>query len=184
MTYNYEHRQNYNPFDLFLLADTSTSFSSDVVGAARTADDTYFSDCSLNLWDIKYNFKDNDIFYMRDEYFNEAPFDFKHKRFQPVESGPKYYWLSYHDTDDIVKDLSILPGAKAYNNRLDATCDISDPLIFLVNSSAGVIMNTQIGNRAWDIMFSGTNTITDVHISNAAAIYVLGATSATPNIRM
>ena len=180
MTYHEEE----NPFDLFLLADTSTSFSSDVVGATHTADDTYFSDCSLNLWDIKYNFKDNNIFYMMDEYFNEAPFDFKHRKFQ--YNGQQYYWLSYHDTNDndVVKDLSILPGAKAYNNRLDATCDISDPLIFLVNSSAGVITNTQIGNRAWDIMFSGTNTIADVHISNAAAIYVLGATSATPNIRM
>ena len=77
MTYHEEE----NPFDLFLLADTSTSFSSDVVGATHTADDTYFSDCSLNLWDIKYNFKDNNIFYMMDEYFNEAPFDFKHRKF-------------------------------------------------------------------------------------------------------
>lgn len=182
MTYNYERRQDYYPFDLFLLADTSTSFSSDVVGATRTVGDTYFSDCNLNLWDIKYNFTDNDIFYMMDEYFNEAPFDFKHKRFQPQDPGPEYYWLSYYDTNDnnVIKDLSIVLGAKTYNNRLDATCDNNEPYIFLINSSNGQIMNTQVGENTWNVMFSGADIIGNIQLSNVQGVRVTYNSSSSP----
>ena len=82
-------------FDLILTPLSEKEFSSDVK-AVRDTYDPYFNDCDINAWELKYCL-DNDrarfawaddkngkgvIYYMKDEWGNEAPYDFKNIMFR------------------------------------------------------------------------------------------------------
>ena len=82
-------------FDLILTPLSEKEFSSDVK-PVRDTYDPYFNDCDINAWELKYCL-DNDrarfawadekngkgvIYYMKDEWGNEAPYDFKNIMFR------------------------------------------------------------------------------------------------------
>jgi hypothetical protein len=82
-------------FDIIVLA-LSESTLSETAWAGRHEGDTYFSNCKLEAWELKYCL-DNDttrfkwadstngrgvIYYMKDEWENEAPYDFKNIQFK------------------------------------------------------------------------------------------------------
>ena len=82
-------------FDLIVLA-TDVDTLNENAKAIKHEGDTYFADCNLDAWEIKYDL-DNDktkyawadetngkgvIFYMKDEWNNECPYDFKNIRFK------------------------------------------------------------------------------------------------------
>lgn len=97
-----------------------------VVTTDGNASDPYFENCKLNAWEVKYCL-DNDktrfwwasdtgtgvIYYMKDEYGNECPYDFKNIQFTrttdssvPVDGN--YFTFSWLDENSAIKDLSIL----------------------------------------------------------------------------
>ena len=82
-------------FDVIVLA-TDVDTLNENAKAIKHEDDTYFADCNLDAWEIKYDL-DNDrneyawadetngkgvIFYMKDEWNNECPYDFKNIQFK------------------------------------------------------------------------------------------------------
>ena len=82
-------------FDVIVRADDASHLNENAF-AARHEGDTYFANCKLEAWELKYCL-DNDtnrfawaddengtgvIFYMKDEWNNECPYDFKNIMFQ------------------------------------------------------------------------------------------------------
>ena len=79
-----------HPFDLILFANTTNRLNENAFAIQHEGDE-YFSDSKLNAWEIKYSLDNDDmrfefvdyengkgvIYYMKDEFNNEAPFDFK-----------------------------------------------------------------------------------------------------------
>lgn len=66
-------------FYLYLRATSNNEFAP-VAIAAKIEDDNYFDGQRLEDWEILYDISENRITYMKDEYGNEAPFDFKNKK--------------------------------------------------------------------------------------------------------
>ncbi len=95
----------HNGFDIIVTAD-STSVLNENARACLRNKDTYFQSCNLDAWEIKYCLTNNDtrfewadkngfgvIYYMKDEYGNEAPYDFKTIMFsRPLDEY--YYYMS------------------------------------------------------------------------------------------
>ena len=103
-------------FDIIVLADSANTLNENARAVAH-AGDIYFANCKLSAWEIKYCF-DNDktrfwwadetngkgvIYYMKDEYDNECPYDFKNIQFKrwatddEVANDDKFY-SSWDDT--------------------------------------------------------------------------------------
>ncbi len=93
-----------NVFDVIVLA-LSTNKLSENAYAVLHSGDTYFSDCNLSAWELKYCLENDTerfawadatngkgvIYYMKDEWNNECPYDFKNilfKRYK-ITSCPK-----------------------------------------------------------------------------------------------
>ena len=83
-----------NQFDIIVTSDSENTLNENA-HAIQCAGDTYFSNSNLNAWELKYSL-DNDtnrfewadttngvgvIYYMKDEYGNECPYDFKNIKF-------------------------------------------------------------------------------------------------------
>ena len=84
-----------NLFDIIVTADSSTVLNENA-RACHHAGDTYFQNCKLEVWELKYSL-DNDastyywadtrkgkgvVYYMKDEWNNECPYDFKNIKFK------------------------------------------------------------------------------------------------------
>lgn len=83
-----------HPFDLIIEANANNAFSETAIAIQHVGDD-YFSNSNLSAWQVSYCF-DNDtkrfpqasssgkgfIYYLKDEYGNEACYDFKNALFQ------------------------------------------------------------------------------------------------------
>ena len=91
-----ENTQSANhPFDVIVLALSNNTLSENAQ-AIQHAGDSYFTDCKLSAWELKYCIEnDTDrfawadptqgkgvIFYMKDEWNNECPYDFKNIQFK------------------------------------------------------------------------------------------------------
>lgn len=122
-----------NLFDIIVTADSSTILNENA-RACHHAGDTYFQNCDLEAWELKYCL-DNDtdrfawadttngkgvIYYMKDEWNNECPYDFKNIKFkryaitnttlQPYSelvnsNDQKYYYGAYDGWGDSWNDV-------------------------------------------------------------------------------
>lgn len=94
-----------HPFDVIVTADTPTTLN-EVARCCLHEGDTYFAGCKMEAWEIKYCI-DNDttrfawadqtngkgvIYYMKDEYENEVPYDFHNIQFKRYEALSWYDW--------------------------------------------------------------------------------------------
>ena len=84
-----------NAFDIIVTADSSTELNENARAAHHTGD-TYFQNCKLEAWQLKYSINNDTnrfawadssngngvVFYMKDEWNNECPYDFKNIRFK------------------------------------------------------------------------------------------------------
>lgn len=107
----------YQSFDLILTATSPSSFSETAKAKPNSLSETYWASSNLDAWEIKYCF-DNDktrfwwadetngkgvIYYMKDEYGNECPYDFKNIQFKrwatddEIANDDKFY-SSWDDT--------------------------------------------------------------------------------------
>lgn len=100
---------NHN-FDIIVLA-LSTNKLSENAYAVLHSGDTYFSDCDLSEWELKYCLENDDerfawadstngkgvVYYMKDEWGNECPYDFKNIQFRRTLSNDKGYYISDED---------------------------------------------------------------------------------------
>lgn len=70
-------------FDILIQALTQSTLNESAF-AAHHEGDTYFAACNLSAWELKYSPSTGTIYYMKDEFGNEAPYDFKNAIFRRV----------------------------------------------------------------------------------------------------
>ena len=109
-----------NVFDVIVEATSENTLSEDAKACLREGD-TYFSysDANLDAWELKYCL-DNDrtrfdwtnttngkgvIYYMKDEWHNECPYDFKNIKYKVDDKW--CYTFSHFESDDLIIDLSL-----------------------------------------------------------------------------
>jgi len=117
-----------NVFDIIVRAD-AVNILNEQAWAIHHEGDTYFANCNLAAWELKYCL-DNDkdrfgwadatngkgvIYYMKDEFFNECPYDFKNILFTKSEQYTNAYTFNYRGSDGN-KDASIWKNSNCFAN--------------------------------------------------------------------
>jgi hypothetical protein len=180
-------------FDIIVVADDDHTLNENA-RAIRHAGDTYFTGATLEAWELKYDI-DNDttkyawadsdstgrgvIYWMKDEWNNEYPYDFKNIRFkvgaktQPGTVANVFYYTFSVATgtgDATVTDHS-LNGACCYGNKMGVSK--IDSTTFLVSSKQTLPSNVFRNTSASSLCHSNTfgnncygNTFGDACISN------------------
>ena len=135
-------------FDIVVTATGANSLS-ETAKAVPHAGDAYFADSRLDAWQLKYCFEndtvrfdwadENDgkgvIYFMRDEWGNEAPYDFKNIKFKRTKTGVgDYYAYTFSSLDNGTIDGVIAGTADLY----DATV-LNNSLNYKYVASANVI---------------------------------------------
>lgn len=140
-----------NKFLISLLAINSSQFSP-IVSTQKIEGDTYFANSSVNKWEVKYDFENNVITYMKDEYGNEAPYDFKNI----ISPRTSYLFNSYARMAGQDWDYSLTGGCK--NNVVNSTSptvELQQDTEF-VNGIVGCY-NNYIGYDSSNIRITGSN---------------------------
>ena len=172
-----------HPFDVIVLA-TSESSLNENAWAIQHDGDTYFSTSNLNAWEIKYCLENDAnrfawadttngkgvIFYMKDEYNNECPYDFKNIMFNysnvtvgDLALNGNYYTFSF--SGQTIQDASIVCqtidggdnkviGVHDNSIGLSTTYDVdisSNRLMFALGKNAFVAADLYQGNVFYGI---------------------------------
>lgn len=126
----------------------------------------YFQNTNLSAWEIKYSLDNNTnihkwaqtngsgkgvIYYMKDEYCNEATYDFKNIKYDG------FYTFSYI-INDTVYDGSVKYGRYCNHNSIEAdqltyAYKGLSKVYFKNTSTSAECNNNIIGNNCWDIHF-------------------------------
>ena len=116
-----------NLFDIIVRADSTSKLNEDAWAEHHTGD-AYFASCNLSAWKLKYCL-DNDttrfawadstngkgvIYYMKDEWGNECPYDFKNIKFS--KSGVYTSTYTFSTAKNYGNDASIDITKKCYKN--------------------------------------------------------------------
>ena len=122
-----------NDFDILIRAISNNTLDENVT-FAKPARKSYFEDCAVSSWKGKYTI-DNDvnrfgwavpdgfgvIFYMQDNYGNEAPYDFKNIKFRTFIAGITKARFTFHSITGTDADVSMY--GSAHNNIIKPVYD-------------------------------------------------------------
>ena len=155
-----------HPFDIIVEALSENTLSEDAKAIQREGD-TYFTDNNLDAWELKYCF-DNDtsrfgwvdssckgvIYYMKDEFNNEAWYDFKNIMFmrdasfltsypivEGLTSNTYFYTFSVVSNGEIKDDTLYTTNYHATDNHLGRNTAKITNTIFIDKSNNGVFNN-------------------------------------------
>ena len=153
-------------FDIIVIADSENTLNENA-RARKHEGDTYFAECNLNAWELKYCL-DNDIdrfdwadevngkgviYYMKDEHRNEAPYDFKNicypfkKGFLYEQWGSSFQFERYPELD------TVTGGVNYYAFKSDITPTAwSDNLCYLKEETPS--WNSKIYNSGFSDIVS------------------------------
>ena len=180
-----------NRFDIIVTAITNNVISDDAK-AINCEGDTYFNTQNLSSWVIKYYFY-NDIskfkwadsegtgviYYMKDEYGNEAPYDFKNIRFQNANnsSNLNYYYTFSEVIDDVIYDKSLnTRGVSCYNNIIRTyhvnQVQTLNRIIFVNKGSGYSCYGNQFGINCYNNTF--TSNCTNNKLGNHCKANIFG----------
>ena len=116
-----------HPFDILVLATGTNTLSEDAL-AIQHEGDTYFTNSNLSAWELKYTLNNDTnkydwadtangkgvIYYMKDEWNNECPYDFKNIQFRWSEAkstsgiaANTWYYTFSNNISGVVIDHSI-----------------------------------------------------------------------------
>ena len=161
-------------FDIIVVALSNDTLSENAKVCLHENDE-YFAGSKLESWEIKYCL-DNDvtrfswadatngkgvIYYMKDEWDNEAPYDFKNILFKKYDnSSILYYTFSYSYVS--VFDASVRNKC-VYNNKIMPTydnmgCMILNHNVFSMSSETDLCISNYIGEQSMNNTF-GNNCI-------------------------
>ena len=153
-------------FDIIVEATTVNTLS-EVAKAALHEDDTYFSNCNIESWELRYRL-DNDnknfawattngkgvIYWMRDDKGNEAPYDFKNLKFQVNTSDildTNFYYtfdLTYEIGDVIVNEDISVTEKNCYSNvihkRIKNNSQLPNYIVFINNDKNNINCHSNI----------------------------------------
>lgn len=180
-----------HPFDVIVLA-TSESSLNENAWAIQHDGDTYFSTSNLNAWEIKYCLENDTnrfawadttngkgvIFYMKDEYNNECPYDFKNIMFNRSNTtigdytlNGNYYTFSF--SGQTIQDASIVCqtiGDGGYSGA-ERVIGLHDNSVGITTALDMLIDNPNVGNR---LMFAlGRNIFVSVNTTSGQVFYGL-----------
>ena len=149
---------NHN-FDIIVVADTVNTINENA-RAIQHEGDTYFANCNLSAWELKYTLDNNPeifrwantengkgvIYYMKDENNNECMYDFKNIQYDiPSMSILGTYWIfdiSKYDTYSI----GFEPNKKYYTfSYVSDSGEILDGSIVKIGKSISIAMDNKIG---------------------------------------
>ena len=127
-------------FDVIVVADSENKLNENARAALHSGD-TYFSSCKLESWELKYSLDNDDtrfawadtangkgvIYWMKDEWNNECPYDFKNIQFkrstewlydhngwceevigEAPEEDTYFYTFSWYNEDSEIEDLTLV----------------------------------------------------------------------------
>ena len=121
-------------FDIIVRADEVNKLNENAYAAVHSGD-TYFTNCKLEAWELKYRI-DNDtnrfiwinpttakgvIYYMKDEFGNECPYDFKNIMFK------RYKITQFDKSSSLVNTYSGIRN-ESVNIPYDSTLDLNNPI--------------------------------------------------------
>lgn len=122
-----------HPFDLVIEAISENLFSETANAIIHSGDD-YFATQKLNAWEVRYCF-DNDttrfpqasssgkgfIYYLKDEYGNEACYDFKNALFELTSADYDFISTTIHafTFSTYISDMTEILDASFNNNKLN-----------------------------------------------------------------
>lgn len=196
-------------FDILVMA-VSRNALSEIAFATKNAYDTYFSGRKLQAWELRYCL-DNDtfrfgwasntaegrgvIYYMKDEYNNEAPYDFKNIQFRdhlvnetantPVNvykavgndgssenmnlllSFNSAYRYTFATTSGA--DSSLTGGAR--NNRIEPYFSGSMMYLNFITMSSGSIYGMNFGKNCHNITIEASSSLSD-NVFNGANNFI------------
>lgn len=172
-----------NVFDIIVTADSETELNENA-RASHHSGDTYFQNCDLSSWEIKYCL-DNDtsrfswadttngkgvIYYMKDEWNNECPYDFKNIQFyRKLDSYGRYsdsgvstpvYTFNVGSTGDITVTAHTSSKMSCHDNTVcnyfggshsDST--ILNDNVFLFANQSRDCYNNYIGTNSYSNTF-------------------------------
>lgn len=162
-----------NQFDIIVRATSIYSLSETAYATQHTKEiNDYFFNSNLGAWEIKYTiFNDRYawasqngkgvIYYMKDEFGNEAPYDFKNIKFKgdtiwkysELEINPDaYYYTFTSDVYDDSLDTTILGKTNGVMNNI-VRCDLT----VTSNIKQNIFIGTNIYNNTLD--YSAYNNI-------------------------
>ncbi len=148
-----------NVFDIIVTADSSTELNENARAAHHTGD-TYFQICDLDAWELKYCL-DNDtdrfawadatngkgiVYYMKDEWSNECPYDFKNILF--TDNGDNYYTFDVLD-DSVHCDFSVAQALTfcCYGNIIEENNnDTSGVALYKLTLGRNIFKNTSLSS--------------------------------------
>lgn len=154
-------------FDIIVVADSANKLNENARAVLHNGD-TYFTGATLEAWELKYDIDNDDtkyawadtgatgrgvIYYMKDEWNNECPYDFKNIQFkvgaktQPGTIADVFYYtfsLATGTNDATVTDHS-LNGAYCFGNKISVYINSSKqtlPFNVFRNTSATSACNS------------------------------------------
>ena len=141
-------------FDIIVTAVSENEIN-EIAKAAIHEDDTYFANCNLNKWELKYTIYNDTskyswanatngkgvIYYMKDEYNNECPYDFKNIRYMHLLDEST---IEYHYTFGGVNDDTVAENITCSNNIIKSC--IRDGSMLIEDSFNYVEEGSQILN--------------------------------------
>ena len=202
-------------FDIIVVADDDHTLNENA-RAVKHAGDTYFSGATLEAWEIKYSLDNDDkrfywavtgatgrgvIYYMKDEWNNECPYDFKNIQFKRKLTDGQYddtggvetfvYTFNAYDLDnETINDASNMVGRDAiddgtqycFSNTIKPTYRIyaSNIGICLLNDIVFLNLFSLRDNRYFESYFNifgnscNSNTFGNYCISNTFGNYCGG----------
>ena len=156
-------------FDIIVTAVSNNTFNEDAK-AVLHANDTYFANCNIDSWELKYCI-DNDtdrfewadktngtgvIYYMKDNGGNEACYDFKNIMFKnPLDSTDDTWYYTF--TNKNGGDLSLLVNS-CYENKIGGyysglQLKLNNIIFNYINGSVMSIYNNVFGGNCRNNMF-------------------------------
>ena len=150
-----------NVFDIIVTADSSTELNENA-RAAHHGGDTYFQTCDLDVWELKYCL-DNDtdrfawadatngkgvIYYMKDEWSNECPYDFKNILF--TDNGDNYYTFDVL-ADSVHCDFSVAQTSmNCYGNIIEENNnDTNGAALYKLALGRNIFKNTSLSSACY-----------------------------------
>ncbi|MBP5177606.1 MAG: hypothetical protein ILP02_03370 [Clostridia bacterium] len=146
-----------HPFDIIVTATSADTVDENARAAQRNGDN-YFEGSRLDAWEIKYSVLNDKtrfawadtisgkgvVYFMKDEWGNEAPYDFKNALFKRTENGYDYYAYTFssldgHDISEVIAGTADVYDASVPNTALTYTCAASGNVIkeYVVDESDG-----------------------------------------------
>jgi len=172
--YPYAMASNRGHFDIILVADDETTLNENVRFTHHEGD-TYFVNSNLSAWEGKYSL-DNDtnkfawadpdptngkgvIYWLKDEYNNECPYDFKNIQFKRVENDVDnwYYTFTWVNNSGDIQDASVVGYNIGYDS--DKYYGVHDNIIKSLSSvDVGIENRTCFSVYLNNIVFISNST--------------------------